>query len=44
MKKLEEEKRKYEVLSPEEKQNRLLKGLYNYQWSSFDEDSEIGHS
>jgi oxaloacetate decarboxylase alpha subunit/pyruvate carboxylase subunit B len=44
MKKLEEEKRQYEVLSPEEKQNRLLKGLYNYQWSSFNEESEIGHS
>jgi pyruvate/oxaloacetate carboxyltransferase len=35
-KKLEEEKQKYNVLSPEEKQKRLLDGLYNYEWSSAD--------
>ena len=41
--KLEEERRKYEEakrvfnsLSPEEKQKRLMDGLYNYKWSSFD--------
>lgn len=36
LKKLEEEKHKYNVLSPEEKQKRLLDGLYNYEWSSAD--------
>jgi len=35
-KKLEEEKRRYNILSPEEKQKRLLDGLYNYEWSSAD--------
>jgi oxaloacetate decarboxylase alpha subunit/pyruvate carboxylase subunit B len=35
-KKLEEEKQKYNILSPEEKQKRLLDGLYNYEWSSAD--------
>lgn len=35
-KKLEEEKQKYNILSPEEKQKRLLDGLYNYEWSSSD--------
>ena len=35
-KKLQEEKQKYNVLSPEEKQKRLLDGLYNYEWSSAD--------
>jgi len=35
-KKIDEEKRKYNVLSPEEKQQRLLDGLYNYEWSSAD--------
>jgi pyruvate/oxaloacetate carboxyltransferase len=34
--KIEEEKQKYNVLSPEEKQKRLLDGLYNYEWSSTD--------
>jgi oxaloacetate decarboxylase alpha subunit/pyruvate carboxylase subunit B len=34
--KLEEEKQKYNVLSPEEKQKRLLDGLYNYEWTSAD--------
>ena len=34
--KLQEEKQKYNVLSPEEKQKRLLDGLYNYEWSSAD--------
>jgi oxaloacetate decarboxylase alpha subunit/pyruvate carboxylase subunit B len=34
--KIEEEKQKYNILSPEEKQKRLLDGLYNYEWSSAD--------
>jgi oxaloacetate decarboxylase alpha subunit/pyruvate carboxylase subunit B len=34
--KLEEEKRKYDTLSAEEKQKRLIDGLYNYEWSSSD--------
>jgi len=42
--KYEEEKEKYEMLSPAEKEKRLLAGLYNYEWSSFDEDTTIGHS
>ena len=32
--KLEEEKHKYNILTPDEKQKRLLEGLYNYGWSS----------
>jgi len=42
-KKIEEERRKYEEakkffnnLSPEEKEKRLMDGLYNYKWTSFD--------
>ncbi len=31
--KLEIEKQKYNVLSPEQKQKRLLDGLYNYEWT-----------
>lgn len=42
--KFEEEKMKYEILTPEEKEKRLLAGLYNYHWSSFEGDTEIGHS
>ncbi|MBK7028155.1 MAG: carboxylase [Bacteroidales bacterium] len=42
-KRFEEEKLKYESLSPEEKEKRLMDGLYNYHWSSFEEES-IGHS
>ncbi|HOW32416.1 MAG TPA: hypothetical protein PLP88_12700, partial [Bacteroidales bacterium] len=42
--KIDEEKREYEALTPEQKEKRLLDGLYNYSWSTFDEDSEIGHS
>jgi len=41
--KLEEERKKYEEakrvfnsLSPEEKEKRLMDGLYNYKWTSFD--------
>jgi oxaloacetate decarboxylase alpha subunit/pyruvate carboxylase subunit B len=34
--KIEEEKRKYDILSPEAKQKRLLDGLYNYEWQSSD--------
>ena len=35
-KKLEEAKQKYNILTPEEKQKRLLDGLYNYEWSITD--------
>jgi oxaloacetate decarboxylase alpha subunit/pyruvate carboxylase subunit B len=36
--KIDEEKQKYNILTPEEKQKRLIDGLYNYEWSgSFDE-------
>jgi hypothetical protein len=43
--KIEEEKRKYDILTPEQKEQRLLDGLYNYHWSSFSaDDSTIGHS
>ena len=42
-KKIEEEQKKYEEakkffnnLSPEEKEKRLMDGLYNYKWTSFD--------
>jgi len=35
-KKIDEEKQKYNVLTSEEKQQRLLDGLYNYEWSSAD--------
>jgi len=41
--KIEEEKQKYNILSPEEKQKRLIDGLYNYHWSSY-EDETIGLS
>jgi pyruvate/oxaloacetate carboxyltransferase len=41
--KFEAEKREYEKLTPEEKQKRLLEGLYNYNWTSEEEDS-LGHS
>lgn len=42
--KIEEEKEKYRNLSPEEKQKRLLEGLYNYEWTSSDEELTIGLS
>jgi len=42
-KKFEAEKQAYDLLSEEEKQQRLLDGLYHYNWSSDDEDS-LGHS
>ena len=42
--KLEEERRKYEILTPEEKQQRLIQGLYNYEWSSSDNETTIGLS
>lgn len=41
--KFEAEKREYEKLSPEEKQQRLLDGLYHYSWSS-EESNPLGHS
>ncbi|MEI6060395.1 MAG: carboxylase [Bacteroidota bacterium] len=41
--KIEAEKQKYNVLSPEEKQKRLIEGLYNYHWSSY-EGETIGLS
>ncbi|OIP05845.1 MAG: carboxylase [Bacteroidetes bacterium CG2_30_32_10] len=34
-KKIEEEKAKYAHLTPEEKEQRLLHGLYNYNWTTF---------
>ncbi len=42
----EEEKAKYERLSPQEKEERLLKGLYNYKWTSemFSDDEEYSHT
>ncbi|NVO19469.1 MAG: carboxylase [Bacteroidetes bacterium] len=44
-KKIEEEKLKYDILTPEQKEQRLLDGLYNYHWSSYTEDDpSIGHS
>ncbi len=39
----EAEKKAYEVLSPEEKEKRLMEGLYNYDWSSEETDT-LGHS
>jgi len=42
--KFDEEKQKYEQLSPAEKEQRLLDGLYSYRWSSLEEDPTIGHS
>ena len=33
-----QEKEAYDILSPEEKQKRLLEGLYNFQWTSGMED------
>lgn len=41
--KFEAEKLEYEKLSPEEKQKRLLDGLYHYTWTSGD-DENLGHS
>jgi hypothetical protein len=32
------------MLSPEEKEQRLIEGLYTYHWSSMEEDPTIGHS
>jgi oxaloacetate decarboxylase alpha subunit/pyruvate carboxylase subunit B len=41
----EAEKQAYENLTPEEKEKRLMEGLYHYEWSSdLDEDSTLGHS
>ena len=36
IRKIEEEKRKYNILTPEEKHKRLIEGLYNYEWSVTD--------
>ena len=41
--KFEAEKLEYEKLTPEEKQKRLLDGLYHYGWTS-DENNSLGHS
>jgi oxaloacetate decarboxylase alpha subunit/pyruvate carboxylase subunit B len=41
--KFEAEKREYEKLTPDEKQKRLLEGLYNYSWTS-EEGDALGHS
>ncbi len=40
--KYEAEKQAYDSLSPEEKQKRLLDGLYHYHWTS--DDDALGHS
>lgn len=40
--KFEAEKLAYEKLTPEEKQQRLLDGLYHYNWTS--DDDSLGHS
>ena len=37
------EKHAYEELTPEEKEKRLLEGLYNYDWTT-DDDYTLGHS
>ena len=39
----QEAKAAYERLTPDEKRNRLLEGLYNYQWVSFP-DEDLGRS
>jgi len=36
--KLQEEKDKFNALTPQEKEERLLKGLYNYDWMTHSED------
>jgi len=36
--KIQQEKDAYEILTPEEKQQRLLEGLYHFQWTSSMED------
>lgn len=41
--KFEEEKRAYEEMTPEQKRERLIEGLYSYSWTSEDGDS-LGHS
>lgn len=37
------ERQAYEELTPEEKEKRLLEGLYNYDWTT-DDDYTLGHS
>ena len=39
----EAERHAYEELTPEEKEKRLLEGLYNYDWTT-DDDYTLGHS
>jgi hypothetical protein len=41
-KKFEEEKSAYEKLTAEQKKQRLLEGLYSYNWTT--EDGLMGHS
>jgi len=41
--KIQEEKDKYDKLSPEEKAKRLQDGLYNYKWVTYPDES-LGHS
>lgn len=41
--KIDEAKQEYNKLTSEERQKRLLEGLYNYEWTSF-EDDQMGHS
>ena len=42
--KIEEEKRRYDSLSPEQKEKRLLEGLYSYIGQSSEEEASLGHS
>lgn len=41
--KIEKEKAEYEELSPEEKQKRLVEGLYNFEWMT-NQDDQLGLS
>lgn len=41
---IEHEKAEYDNLSPEEKEKRLIEGLYNYQWTSYDDEGLMGLS
>jgi pyruvate/oxaloacetate carboxyltransferase len=42
--KIDEEKSLYDSLTPEQKEKRLLEGLYNYHWSSSEDEEALGHS
>jgi pyruvate/oxaloacetate carboxyltransferase len=42
--KIDEEKRRYDSLSPEQKEKRLLEGLYSYNSTSVGDEEALGHS